>query len=814
MHLISLEIENFRQHKDTKLEFLPGVTGIIGKNGSGKTTILEAIAWALYGSSAVRGTNDTVRCRAAEGNSPVEVKLTFGLGPHTYTISRRLETSKSTASIAVDGVHSRTGFKEVTDAVTKLLGMDYQAFFTSFFTGQKEIEFMRGMDGRQRVGAISRMLGYERLVRARERANQDRLGLNREIEGLERGLADPEEIKRRKTEAQSAVSAAEKVVGAAAEQESAAEKEAERLKPLRDLSEEKAKRHSELSRRLELDRAEEKSAAQQVQRLNAELKAIAENEAELVVIEPQLEEFRKAGEEYRKLAELQKHDSKQREIQGQLAAIERDIASLEARATELSGAEESVAKAEKELADLDRQLGEVETRLQQEREARSAARHRAEAELSQIAANRQEIVDKRNAIEAAGEGGACPTCERPLAEELPKVLAGFDGQIAKLDSRIGKLRQTLAELEKEPETLAALVTMQKTFEQQREEKRKEREVASCCKRDLDASGRQLADKRRDAAALTSELEKLPEGFDQDRYNELREVGEKLRPVREREIQLRAALERRGGIEADLKRHQESLDRVRQDIATSEKAFKEIAFSQKDYDKLKSEFDVASAQLNAASIAAANARGDLRAAQTSLTAAENDERAYKTKEVELREKRRERLYLQTLAESFDCLRTELNNRAAPELAAAASDLLSEMTDGRYTTLEVDDNYEATIRDDGELKEIISGGEEDIVNLSLRLAVSRMIADRAGQDFSLLILDEIFGSLDDIRRDNVVTLLQTLKSRFEQIVIITHVESIHDAVDNCIWVDFDETTKTSSVRVQSETEMNVSDDALLV
>jgi exonuclease SbcC len=72
----------------------------------------------------------------------------------------------------------------------------------------------------------------------------------------------------------------------------------------------------------------------------------------------------------------------------------------------------------------------------------------------------------------------------------------------------------------------------------------------------------------------------------------------------------------------------------------------------------------------------------------------------------------------------------------------------------------------------------------------------------------VLDEVFGSLDDSRRDNVVSLLQMLKSRFEQIIVITHVEAIHDAVDNCIWVDFDETRKCSRVRTTS----NLEDDIL--
>jgi DNA repair protein SbcC/Rad50 len=55
MRLNSLRLTNFRQHNDTYITFESGLTGIIGANGSGKSTILEAIAWALYGQEAARG---------------------------------------------------------------------------------------------------------------------------------------------------------------------------------------------------------------------------------------------------------------------------------------------------------------------------------------------------------------------------------------------------------------------------------------------------------------------------------------------------------------------------------------------------------------------------------------------------------------------------------------------------------------------------------------------------------------------------------------------------------------------------------------
>jgi DNA repair protein SbcC/Rad50 len=74
---------------------------------------------------------------------------------------------------------------------------------------------------------------------------------------------------------------------------------------------------------------------------------------------------------------------------------------------------------------------------------------------------------------------------------------------------------------------------------------------------------------------------------------------------------------------------------------------------------------------------------------------------------------------------------------------------------------------------------------------------MIAERAGQSFSLLILDEVFGSLDEARRFNVVELLRGLHDRFEQVILITHIEPVREGMDRVITVRYDPETGSSVV-----------------
>lgn len=798
MKLIDLELKNFRQHVDTRVDFTDGVTGIIGSNGSGKSTILEAIAWALYGAPAVRGNNDTIRSKAAEGGSKVNVTLQFELGGSIYKVLRTLDGSgrAGSAVLEVDGKPLRSGMSEVSDAVGKLLGMDYKAFFTSFFTGQKQLEFMAALDGRARATAISKMLGYDRVTKARDQANEDRKDLHKWIEGMEKSLPNPGELKERKKNAQVQLDAAKEALSVADEARKSAEAVLNKLKPLKEVSDQKAKRYDEISRRLEVDRTDFARLLENYKRLSAELTDLEAKKSELESLAPALERFEQASRDYKQLKDLQEHEGERNRLSGQIETIQNEVKRLEARLKQLADAPAKKNQAAAVLAEAEILLAEAETKLREARENQIAHEHSVHAQVKQLEWNRKDIEDKRRQIETAGASGSCPTCERPLAEELPVVLANFDAQIKGIDDRIHSVKtENNGGVDK-----AHVESHQTARDQvavQVDKYRSESVAADALAAEYDLISGQLQGKFTEIDDLKKRLAALPTGFDQERFRELQKIGEELRPAYDKSIAIKSALERLEPVTSELA-EQKSLGQTKKhQIADSETALKELAFLPEEHEQMAQEFADANNALNAALLVLERQKGEVATANAILQSAQRDQESYDAKARELEEKRAQRIHLKTVAEAMDKLRADLNDRIKPELEAIAGELLSTMTDGRYSVLVVDDNYEAKIKDDGEIKEVISGGEDDIVNLALRLAISQMIADRAGQSFSLLVLDEVFGSLDDARRDNVVSLLQNLKNRFEQIILITHVESIHDAMDNCLWVSFDERTKTSKL-----------------
>jgi DNA repair protein SbcC/Rad50 len=148
-------------------------------------------------------------------------------------------------------------------------------------------------------------------------------------------------------------------------------------------------------------------------------------------------------------------------------------------------------------------------------------------------------------------------------------------------------------------------------------------------------------------------------------------------------------------------------------------------------------------------------------------------------------------LEKLSLLFADIRVYLIGRIRPALSRQTSQLFYEMTGGRYQEVELDEDYNLCLYDRGELFPAgrFSGGEVDLLNLCFRLAISVEMASTAGIEQSFIILDEIFGSQDRRRQQLIVEGLNRLKSRFRQIIIISHIEEVKEMSEHIISVEVD-------------------------
>ncbi len=790
-----LRLVNFRQHANTDIEFGNGLTGIVGPNGAGKTTLLEAIAWAMYGMPAARGTKESIKRRGAPPRAGVEVELVFSLGAHRYRVLRKM----GAAELYLDASDTpiATGLGPVTDRVTRLMGMRRDEFFNTYFTGQKELAVMSAMKPTERAQFLSRVLGYERLKVGQERLRNEKTALRARLDTLRSGLPDPAVLQEALAAATERCATAEAQVTDARKQVQATDRRHAELGPRWAAAQKQREAAAALDAELRLAQRDGETTSREVARLTAELR-------EATVASARVAEL---GTLLAPLASLRE----------EAASLSRDAEGNNRRAAK--GAErKELLRRRKDLAKLldaapsEAQLEAATATLNTVREARDFtvrsldARRTLWVQDTQEAKTKREnlrdqykdLAEQRKRIVAAGAEGACPTCGRPLRAEYDAVLGVLDRQAEEVKFNGGFYSQRLDQLKDPPAEMKQLEAQVQELERKLQEAvqvgaRLAAGTTESVKRKAEITG---LDKR--LRALDADLAELPGVvYDQERHAHVQAELKRLEPLAlelERHLVRAERLPELTGTAAAAETSRVAAQareaRVRVSLA-------ELAFSEVRYRALEEEWGDAEKVRQEAAVSMIKAQGEMQAA---VEARAQAQRQVEDRTRRAREADEVALQLRTNLEldaALGDLRDELNAALRPDLSDLASGFLRDLTNGRYSELELDEEYRTALLDEGEPKGVISGGEEDIANLALRLAISQMIAERAGQPLSLLILDEIFGSLDEDHRASVVELLRNLADRFPQVILITHIDSVRDGFDRIVRVTFDQRQGTSMV-----------------
>ncbi len=788
MRLHRIKLVNFRQHADTEIEFGPGITAVVGPNGAGKSTLLEAMAWAFYGSQAARGSRDTIRRFRAPARSKVRVEVDFGLGAHEFRVVRGIYN----AELFQDGQQEAiaNSQQEVTKGVVRVLGMTHDEFFNTYFTGQKELAVMANLGPADRSRFLSRILGYDKLKLAQDRLRKTRTELRSELTGLEQGLEDKSELiaelegaKRRLEDADSNVQrTAEALEGAKAVLDVDGP-EWTRMVAVR----ESVLSHESAMRIAERDVGE---AQREFERLDKELAEALAARSHLEDIAAELARIQPLSEELERLEKEAQASGRKRALSGQLGEVEKHRRALTARLTEIQDAPEQLETARKELGELRDTLRESEGEAEKVSTVWIRDKQDAETKRQTLRDRYRDLQSQRERIVEAGSAGECPTCTRPLGSEYDGVLQRLDRQLEEIEIDGTYFTRRVEQLAKEPPEVKdkreALADANRNYESAVERVAMyENRV-----REKDQAESDARESQRRKEDLERQIADLPEVYDIERHEIVRKELRLLEPIKQRGAELKVKAEVAESLIPRAESAENAVSEVENRLRRVTKLLEDLGYSDELFSRAREGYERAEAAFREAELQLASVEGDQKAARTAVEMAERRVRARDERSVRVDHIKSDLHLHDDLDDAIQDLRLELNATMRPEIAERASAFLSDLTDGRYDELELDDQYRVLVVEDGLPKSVISGGEEDLVNLVLRLAISQMVAERAGQPLSLLVLDEVFGSLDENRRHHVVELLRRLTGRFPQVILITHIESVKEGVDRVLRVEFDQ------------------------
>jgi exonuclease SbcC len=750
-----IEMKDFMRYVGgpSKLKFPSKFTVITGKTGSGKTSILDAVTFALYkrttrtdisgiGISDICKPGGHVRIRFRQGGDLFDVERGFSLKGSAY-----LNLYKNGSQIA-------GSIPELENVVKETVGLDYDGFRNSTFVRQEEMKELGAESDSQRLRIFQKLFRLEIFEKAQAQAKTAYDDVQR---GIEIGEHDVEFLRERLSK----IPDKEKELGTAQGE----------VKTFREKLGNVEKRLLKEEERLkELERRHEAFISAKG--------SLDEKETRISGIQKEIEKVIEAGEEANELREAVK------KLEEETKHHEKLVDEL----TKLKEVSHLATSLEKERRRQDRALEDAETELKLERSKLNERLNVAEGRIAALSTT----IDKDEAFRLLRTEGALEERIARIEMEIGWLTRREDviGQIQKdkkdalqhmddVSNRVQEINEDsfiLTEIENQMDQI------KKDIEalQERHEKRT---------REMKTTGEELRD----------EVKKL--GFDDDAKRRLEILEETLADMgtkKERLRDFRRRLDEIGEVGKLLEDLKKRLAQGEKDVKNLGRQLKKLATDEEMYRQARKEVDNLR---DGKSETEKDLRGKevlIESLQKRLTELDGERRAMEEKGKALDEKRSE---LETYALLKDQIFHKKGvamyaiNQLLPELEIETSQNLIDLTDGRFTrvnlkTHEAKREYGVRIEVegvDGDWHDVaeFSGGERTQINAALRFAIAKQLAGlpQVGRSYGrmkTLFIDEgDLGSLDtETNRDLFIHKLFEMGEFFDRVVLITHLGEVAD------------------------------------
>ena len=471
---LQLSLTNFLSYRETAtLDFRPiHLACISGMNGAGKSSILDAITWALFGNGRSRSDDDLVNRLASHRGEMAEVRLDFELDNNIYRVIRQKKARRATVlefQIATDYEGdqwkslTRAKRKETEEGIEEVLGMSYETFTNASFLLQGKADEFTTKTAGKRKEILSDLLGVNvwnryqaAFVEKRKLSQNEETLIDAQLSEIEQELTEEPHRRSNYEAAQAAYELVSTQLKGQEDRLQAARRTADQITQQRQAVTQAEAALSQAERRLADWRAKEQTQQKELAGLGGLLEqreAIEADFAQWQVVQAEMERFQEKGQAYSRIqAEIQPLELALAQERSRLET-ERD--SLRARRTEVEGLAQKRIVLERELAEAEPAAATVAaqlTRLEPLEAAYEAARaaletlsqeHKlAQQELNGLIESEKKVGTQRSQLAAA---------EQEVAEQ-EATLVTLNKTLAELDeaqSRYGNLQQEEAQLQGE-----------------------------------------------------------------------------------------------------------------------------------------------------------------------------------------------------------------------------------------------------------------------------------------------------------------------------------------------------------------------------
>ncbi|MDI1495503.1 MAG: AAA domain containing protein [Cenarchaeum symbiont of Oopsacas minuta] len=787
MKIERLKLKNYRRYKDVEIEFPNGLIGIVGRNGVGKSTLLEAMGWCLYGGK-VRTNQDEIITTGVNDKCSVLLELIINDTPVKIErevnkdgiVNVRLFLNNSEKSTV-------TGSTAVGNYVAnKLIKMNSRSFFNSIFAKQKELSVFSNMNVGERKTMIEKLLDISMVDKAHTNIRREKKSKSDNLEYILNQMKQVENIDDLNKELDEKIlenNQHKKKYDGIREEITITHKSVQNAEIIFKNYKKKYEDNNKQCILFEKNKAKKQALDVRLNEVKESIQTATAAKQELEDLKPSIKKYYIVSNELKKIVHL--HAKRMQ--------LDEKIAELNLCVTEIKNTNkilDNLTKKIHEMKNVTLDINSIKNDLRTMKKKHAKQNNELliiQNVLDTLKSNsKKERKEQKNLLKL-GKESTCPTCKRPLTDHYDRVLQNTQKQIEDNEK-------------KRKENENKKITMDRAIKSLNKKIKSHEKTLN----DHDAKELKNNTSKTKFNLYKKHIEKLNTkkinlnkkinhhdgmNYSKTTHNLITEKHKILEEKYERSIEIKNESKQ---IPALMKKQNHCINELKSiniKINKCEQVIKNIDFDQSKYDDITHKQSDLTKKYQKLKQDKISINADMDIDSQSIKFLQEKISNIKKLQEEYSSINKNVNMLTLLENIIKDFRLDLISRIRPSLSHKTSVLLKTMTRGKYSTLELDSEYNIKITDGDQSFGIdrFSGGEIDLANLCLRIAISEELSERAGNSTGgFIALDEIFGSQDSERKINILEQLLVLSNQFNQILIITHIEDVREKLPFVLFI----------------------------